>query len=126
MEYEDTRNPDPAALTLERRDFLRLFGSGVFVFFTVPAAALWAEQGGGRGYPSDFNAYLRIGENGKVTVFTGKIEMGQGVITALAQMAADELGVALDSITMVMGDTALCPWDMGTFGSMTTPISPCG
>ena len=46
--------------------------------------------------------------------------MGQGVITSLAQMLADELNVPLDSVDMVMGDTDLCPWDMGTFGSMTT------
>src|SRR5450756_2856083 len=46
--------------------------------------------------------------------------MGQGVVTSLAQMAADELAVSLDSIDMVMGDTALCPFDMGTYGSMST------
>ena len=46
--------------------------------------------------------------------------MGQGVVTSLAQMLADELDVPLESVDMVMGDTDLCPWDMGTFGSMTT------
>ncbi len=46
--------------------------------------------------------------------------MGQGPITSLAQELADELDVPLDVIDMVMGDTDLCPWDMGTFGSMTT------
>ena len=55
-----------------------------------------------------------------MTGYTGKIEMGQGVITSLAQMLADELDVSLDSVHMIMGDTALCPWDRGTFGSMTT------
>ncbi len=73
-----------------------------------------------RGYPTDFNAYLRIAADGRVTVYSGKIEMGQGVVTSLAQMAADELAVSLDSIDMVMGDTDLCPFDMGTFGSMST------
>ena len=71
-------------------------------------------------YPEDLNAYLLIGENGRVTVFSGKIEMGQGVLTSQAQMAAEELGVALESVDMVLGDTDLCPWDMGTFGSLTT------
>ena len=71
-------------------------------------------------YPEDLNAYLLIGENGRVTVFSGKIEMGQGVLTSQAQMAAEALGVALESIDMVLGDTDLCPWDMGTFGSLTT------
>ena len=46
--------------------------------------------------------------------------MGQGVMTSQAQMAAEELGVALASIDMVLGDTDRCPWDMGTFGSLTT------
>ena len=46
--------------------------------------------------------------------------MGQGIITSLAQMLADELDVPLDHVDMVMGDTDLCPWDMGTFGSMST------
>ena len=57
-----------------------------------------------------------------MTLFTGKIEMGQGVITSLPQMLADELGVALDTVDIVMGDTDLCPWDMGTFGSLTTRV----
>src|SRR5208282_4715559 len=75
-----------------------------------------------RMYPDDFHAYLQIGANGRVTVFSGKIEMGQGVMTSLAQMAAEELGVDLASIDMVMGDTDACPWDMGTFGSMSTRV----
>ena len=77
------------------------------------------QRGGAPGLPSDFNAFLRIGEDGRVTCFTGKIEMGQGPITSLAQMLAEELDVPLDTVDMVMGDTELCPWDMGTFGSMT-------
>ena len=59
-------------------------------------------------------------EDGRVTGFTGKVEYGQGVITSLAQMLAEELDVPLKSVDMVMGDTDLCPWDRGTFGSMTT------
>jgi nicotinate dehydrogenase subunit B len=102
--------------SLDRRNFLKVVTGGIVVFFSVDPLAL-AQR---RGYPEDPNAYLKIGEDGMVTVFTGKIEMGQGVITSLAQMAADELGVALEQIHMVMGDTDLCPWDMGTFGSMST------
>ncbi len=104
-------------LTLERREFMKLLGGGVIVFFSVEAPDLLAQ---GRGYPTDLNAYLKIGEDGRVTVFSGKIEMGQGVVTSLAQMAADELGVALGSIDMIMGDTDLCPFDNGTYGSMST------
>jgi nicotinate dehydrogenase subunit B len=117
---------DPgAALPLDRRDFLKLVGGGILVVCTVPHTLALQEgerrrRGGGQQLPEDFNAFLRIGEDGRVTGFTGKIEMGQGVITSLAQMLADELDVSLDSVHMVMGDTDLCPWDRGTFGSMTT------
>ncbi|HSN68697.1 MAG TPA: molybdopterin cofactor-binding domain-containing protein, partial [Thermoanaerobaculia bacterium] len=75
-----------------------------------------------RAYPEDLNAYLRIDEDGRVTVFSGKIEMGQGVLTSQAQMAAEELGVPLAAITMVLGDTDRCPWDAGTWGSLTTRV----
>jgi isoquinoline 1-oxidoreductase len=68
----------------------------------------------------DFNAYLRIGEDGHVTGFTGKIEMGQGPITSLPQMLAEDLDVSIDDVSIVMGDTDLCPFDQGTWGSQTT------
>ena len=106
------------SLDLDRRSFLKLVGGGIVVLVRLGPPEAVAQ--GRRGYPTDINAYLRIGEDGHVTVFSGKIEMGQGVLTSLAQMAAEELGVALDSIEMIMGDTDRCPWDMGTFGSMTT------
>jgi len=103
---------------LDRRSFLRLAGGGIAILVRLGPAPAIAQSGGG--YPKDFNAYLRIDEDGKVTVLTGKIEMGQGVMTSLAQMAAEELGVSIGSIEMVLGDTDRCPWDMGTFGSLTT------
>jgi nicotinate dehydrogenase subunit B len=116
-------DPGPA-FPLDRREFLKLVGGGILVFCTVPHSVALQEgerrRSGGQQLPQDFNAFLRIGEDGGVTGFTGKIEMGQGIITSLAQMLADELDVSLDSVHMVMGDTDLCPWDRGTFGSMTT------
>ena len=109
---------------LERREFLKLLGGGIIVLFPIADLEGWSlptrTQRSGRQLPDDFNAFLRIGEDGTVNCLTGKIEMGQGVITSLAQMLADELEVNLGSVKMVMGDTDLCPWDMGTFGSMTT------
>lgn len=106
---------------LSRREFMKLAGGGIVILFTVgDPFSLEAQRRRGQSLPDDFNAFLRIGEDGRVTGFTGKIEMGQGVITSLAQMLADELNVNLDSVDLVMGDTDLCPWDMGTFGSMTT------
>lgn len=99
-----------------RRTFLKRL-SGIVVLVRFAPRTLLAQ---GRAYPTDVNAYLHIAEDGRVTVFSGKIEMGQGVMTSLAQEAAEDLGVSLDAIEMVMGDTDRCPWDMGTFGSLTT------
>jgi nicotinate dehydrogenase subunit B len=107
---------------LSRREFIKLAGGGIFIFFTVgdPWELLEAqERRAGRELPTDFNAFIRIAEDGKVTGFTGKVELGQGPSTSLAQIAAEELDVPLDSVTMVLGDTAVCPWDRGTSGSRT-------
>ena len=106
-------------LAVSRRDFLKM-GAGLFVFFVAGDFLLFAGEGEGAPLPSDFNAFLRIGPDGRVACYTGKIEMGQGIVTSLAQMLADELDVSFDSIDMVMGDTDLCPYDRGTFGSLTT------
>ncbi len=110
--------------SLNRRDFFKLLGSGIIIFISFGDLAEAQERGqrGGRsgGLPTDFNAFLRVGEDGRVTCFTGKIEMGQGPITSLPQTLAEELEVPLEKVEIVMGDTDLCPWDMGTFGSMTT------
>src|SRR5512137_520309 len=106
--------------SLERREFLKLAGGGLFVVFAVGEGdGLDAQEGGqrGQGYPDDPNAYLKVGTDGRVTGFSGKIEMGQGTLTALQMMLAEELDVPLASVDMIMGDTALCPYDAGTFGS---------
>ncbi len=112
-----------ARFPLDRREFLKLFGGGIFVTFCA-GSSLSLQERSQRGVrpqlPTDFNAFLLVKEDGRVSCFTGKVELGQGVITSLAQMLADELEVSLDSVDMIMGDTDLCPWDMGTFGSMTT------
>ena len=125
------RRGDPSAdgrspLRFDRRQFLQFVGGGIAVCFSIPDSLALQERerrrGMGQELPEDFNAFLRIGEDGRVTGFTGKVEYGQGVITSLAQMLAEELDVPLESVDMVMGDTDLCPWDRGTFGSMTTRI----
>jgi nicotinate dehydrogenase subunit B len=123
--YQELNFTDqPPAYQLNRRDFLKLSGGGIFILFTIrDAFALIQERQGRRpqrNLPTDFNAFLKIGEDGRVSCYTGKIEMGQGIDTSLAQMLADELDVSVGVVDMVMGDTDLCPWDMGTFGSMST------
>ncbi len=73
------------------------------------------------GLSANFHAYLAIGADGRVTVFSSKIEMGQGVMTSIAQMAAEELGADLASIDMVMGDTDKCPWGCGNLRLAVDP-----
>jgi nicotinate dehydrogenase subunit B len=117
LEYNDGRE----SLSFNRRQFLKTVGGGIVVFFAcgdLPAQE--RRRPGAQNLPSDFNAFLRIGADGRIACFTGKVELGQGIVTSLAQMLAEELDVTPDSVDMVMGDTDLCPWDMGTFGSMST------
>jgi len=106
-----------------RRDFLKVLGGGLLVCLAHTSS--WAQESG-RGFgghePSnDLSSWLHIAADGRVKVFTGKVEVGQNIRTSLAQLVAEELRVPFDAITMVMGDTDLTPWDMGTFGSRTTP-----
>jgi nicotinate dehydrogenase subunit B len=108
---------------IPRRDFFKLVGGGIIVFFLPRCASdagSKAPEIPNRSLPKDYNAFLQIAEDGTVSCFTGKIEMGQGIITSLVQMMADELNVPMEKIKMVMGDTDLCPWDGGTWGSLTT------
>ncbi len=128
-----SHEPDYLALTfsdievlpmLDRREFLKKVGSGIFVFVALGDLVLAQDPDGRRQQfrpqaPDDFNAFLRIAEDGGVTCFLGKTEMGQGVYTSMAQLLAEELDVQLDAIEMVMSDTGRCPWDLGTFGSMS-------
>ncbi|HSB05593.1 MAG TPA: molybdopterin cofactor-binding domain-containing protein [Thermodesulfobacteriota bacterium] len=109
MKQDKPSNP----FSLSRREFMKALGGGIFIFFSCED--LMAQSR--RDLPADFNAFLRIGADGRVTCLTGKIEMGQGIVTSLAQMLAEELDVPINRVDMVMGDTDLCPWDMGTFGS---------
>ena len=104
---------------LSRRKFLQTLGGGLVIAvsisdFSMLYGAVTQDM------PTDINAYLRVGEDGVVSCFTGKIEMGQGVTTSLAQMMAEELDVTVASVKMIMGDTDLCPYDRGTWGSLTT------
>jgi nicotinate dehydrogenase subunit B len=113
-------------MSVSRRGFLALAGPGLFVFFGVERTGAYQQEPGRlptrQAGPTDFNAYLRIGADGRVTCFAGKVELGQGAGTVLALILAEELDVAYDSVDMVLSDTDLCPYDMGTFGSMNVPV----
>jgi isoquinoline 1-oxidoreductase len=103
-----------------------LLGGGIVVYFTIgetPLLARARREGFQTGnVPTDFNAFLTIDADGRVSCRVGKIEMGQGPITSFAQMMAEELDVPYESVDMVMGDTDLCPWDAGTWGSLSTRV----
>jgi|WetSurMetagenome_2_1015567.scaffolds.fasta_scaffold34057_2 nicotinate dehydrogenase subunit B len=102
----------------QRREFLKLLGPGIYFLFWVDDLLLSQQPRSTAGsYPEDFNAYLHIAEDGHVTCYSGKVELGQGIIASLVQMLAEELEVSFSSVSIVMGDTKLCPWDAGTNGS---------
>jgi nicotinate dehydrogenase subunit B len=108
----------------DRRDFLKkmgILGGGIVVYCTIGNPLKSAAQPG-FGPPPDFNAFLRIGTDERVSCFVGKVDMGQGTITSIPQIVAEELDVAYDSVDMIMGDTDHCPYDIGTGGSMTIQI----
>jgi CO/xanthine dehydrogenase Mo-binding subunit len=112
---------------LDRRGFLKTLGGGILVLHLLNTAHAEQQPGGrrrGRGggpVPSDIAAWLHIGEDGTISVYTGKAEVGQNIRTSLTQAVAEELHAAPQSIHLVMADTQLTPFDMGTFGSRTTP-----
>ena len=114
-----------AGAEFSRRDFFGVTGPGLLVLFSTEALEARQETPRQRRqseYATDFNAYLHIGANGRVTCLIGKIEMGQGAMTSSAELLAEELDVPFDSVDVVMGDTERCPWDGGTYGSMSTRV----
>jgi isoquinoline 1-oxidoreductase len=110
----------------DRRHFLKGVSAGIILI--VPLARLLAQEGqgeSGRGFnerlPNDIGAWIHIDESGGITAYTGKVEMGQNIRTSLTQAVAEELHVPVSMVKFVMGDTDVTPFDMGTFGSRTTP-----
>ena len=110
--------------TFTRREFLKTSSAGVLmVSFSLSLEAAPTNQYGLRD-PKEVSreavdSWLSIDQNGKITIFSGKVDLGTGVKTALAQMAADELYVPFGSIEMVMGDTATTPDQWITGGAIS-------
>jgi CO/xanthine dehydrogenase Mo-binding subunit len=106
---------------VKRREFLERSGALVVSFTLARAAA--QEAGGGSELPGSLgktpqlDAWIRVGADGSVTVFTGKAELGQGIKTALVQVAAEELDVAFERMTLVTADTARTANEGYTAGS---------
>jgi len=111
---------------MPRRDFFKVLGGGIAVFCLLDRTLTGQEAGrsghrSGTSLPQDISAWLHVNENGDVTVFTGKVEVGQNIRASLTQAVAEELRVTPGSVSLLMGDTDRVPFDMGTFGSRTTP-----
>src|SRR5262245_1350865 len=114
-------------MSVSRRTFLKATG-GLVISFALPANELFSQTAPAR-LPGSLNnnrmlnAWLRIDPDGAVTIFTGKIELGQGIGTAITQIAADELDVDLKRINIIHGDTALTPNEGQTAGSQSVQDS---
>jgi nicotinate dehydrogenase subunit B len=133
LNFQTGREPERYELTappryrfeVDRREFFKFLGAGILI------VSVWKEAHGqesgsdkgvrGESLPKEIGAWLHIGEDGRVTAYTGKVEVGQNIRTSLSQAIAEELHVPVEKIQMVMGDTKLTPYDRGTFGSRTTP-----
>ena len=115
-----------ASPMIDRRGFLRSLGGGFLVLLALDNESVAQESGssgrrGAQNLPEVVSAWLHIAPDGRITGFTGKVEVGQNIRTSLTQAIADELRCSHASVRLVMGDTGLTPWDAGTFGSRTTP-----
>jgi nicotinate dehydrogenase subunit B len=126
--FEPSNNELPPAprfqFAMDRRKFLQLTGGGLvvaFIFQDIFSDEKKNLSDQTSADPANVDAWIHIGEDGKITVCTGKVEVGQNIRTSLSQLVAEELMVPLSSITMIMGDTDLVPYDSGTYGSLTTP-----
>ena len=103
--------PWDMTLTAER-DWFTVLGDGLVVVLEPPDEGTWTTARG---------AWLHVSRNGAVTAFTGKVDVGQDNSTALRLIVAEELDLPLASVRLVMGDTDVCPFDAGTFGSRSMP-----
>jgi len=108
---------------MRRRDFFAVLGGGIMVMLDEE---IWAQESGGprggnQAAPVEIGAWLHIGDAGVVSVYTGKVEVGQNARTSLTQAVLEELPTSPANVKIVMADTALTPFDIGTVGSMTTP-----
>jgi nicotinate dehydrogenase subunit B len=111
--------------TLSRREFLKASGSLVVTFSlsSLPRQSVSAEGAAPKTVSLEqVDAFLSIGADGSVTCYSGKVDLGTGVRTALAQIVADELDVPFGKVAIVQGDTALTPDQGPTYGSLSIQI----
>lgn len=110
-------------MQLSRRKLLKGTGALVVSFSIAGKAGEALAQGAPAAAKpvalNEVDSFLAIDKAGKVTVYTGKVDLGTGIRTALAQMAAEELDVPFQAVSLVTGDTALTPDQGTTWGSLT-------
>lgn len=106
---------------MNRRRFFQAMGSGLAIAFTSYKSVAGVLTDEFKAPEDQVAAWIHVGENGNVTIYTGKAEVGQNIRTSLAQIVAEELNVPMANIEMVLGDTDLTPYDRGTFGSRSIP-----
>src|SRR5437016_901385 len=104
---------------VNRREFVRKAYDALIVGFSlrsvIPPAVVWSQTAAPATLsakpviPEELDSWLSIGRDGKVTVYTGRIDMGTGIETAFGQLISDELDVPFESVKIVMGDTELTP-----------------
>jgi len=94
------------------RDWFGVLGHGLVAVWPPSAAGTWPRSGG---------AWLHVAASGAVTAFTGRVDLGQDNQTAFRLLVAEELAVDPADVRLVQGDTDLCPYDAGTFGSRSVP-----
>jgi len=112
-----------SAALFTRRDLLKASGALVISFAFDAGGILGTQDAASGGAdrtldPEQVDSFLAIHPDGTITVYTGKADVGTGLRIAVAQMAAEELGVGTDVITVIDGDTGLCP-DQGSTGGST-------
>ena len=105
-----------------RRDFLKISGA-LIVGFSIaevpPAAAQFSSEGPGAPPPGQVDSWIAIGADGRVIAYTGKEELGQGIVTAQIQLVAEELNVPVEHVTLIYCDTSMTPDQGVTSGSQS-------
>jgi nicotinate dehydrogenase subunit B len=113
-------------IQISRRQALKGTGALVVSFALAGRAGEVLAQGAAAAKPvalNEVDSFLQIDRKGLVTLYTGKVDLGTGVRTALAQMCAEELDVPFNAVTLVTGDTATTPDQGNTWGSLSVQVA---
>jgi nicotinate dehydrogenase subunit B len=106
--------------SVNRRSVLKASGLLVVAFSLVPRFTIANPSGAAKPVtPEEVDSYLAIGPDGRITVYSGKVDLGTGLRTALTQIVAEELDVPLGQVTLIQGDTLLTPDQGPSFGSLS-------